>query len=210
VKTFKEEQGSYLVGVAAALKTKTKHVRLHRRQPKPADHEVLRRVRPGREVRDAEHQDRREAPRPVRTPGLRRHDGARVAAEAMYQGGADIIYTAAGRLVGRLVPVGRASGKSSPSASTPTSTTPSGPDPAEGHPDLDAQAVDTAVLESVKEFQDVGKVTSGSYGLDKDGVGYSPSAAASTTSSQARGQEDRRRQDPGSETPDTAARHGRC
>ena len=43
--TFAEEQGSFLVGAAAALKTKTRQRRLHRRRQRPADPEVRGRLR---------------------------------------------------------------------------------------------------------------------------------------------------------------------
>ena len=61
---FTEEQGSYLAGVAAALKTKNEPRRLHRRRRHPADQEVRGRLHAGRQGHQPEGQGRRPVPDP--------------------------------------------------------------------------------------------------------------------------------------------------
>ena len=58
---FTEEQGSYLAGVAAALKTKTGPGRLHRRRGHPADPEVRGGLRAGRQGHQPQGQGRRRS-----------------------------------------------------------------------------------------------------------------------------------------------------
>jgi basic membrane protein A and related proteins len=93
----------------------------------------------------------------------------------MYQAGADIIYTAAGGSWGGSFPAAQAAGKLAIGVDSDQYNT-------VGDPNLQKiiltsmlKRVDTAVFESAKEFQSGQKVSSGSYGLEKDGVGYATS-----------------------------------
>ena len=67
---FAEEQGSFLVGAAAALKSTTGHVGLHRRRGHRPDPEVRGRLRRRGEADQPRHQDRRQVHHPA--PGLQR------------------------------------------------------------------------------------------------------------------------------------------
>jgi basic membrane protein A len=176
VKTFKEEQGSYLVGVAAALKTKTNHVGfIGGNESQLITKFYAGFVQGAKSVKpDIKIDEKRLAPGED-TKGFADSPGARVAADAMYQGGADIIYTAAGGAWGGSFPSAASAGKLAIGVDSDQYNT-------VGDPNLQKviltsmlKRVDTAVYESAKEFQDTKKVTSGSYGLDKDGVGYSTS-----------------------------------
>jgi basic membrane protein A len=176
VKTFKEEQGSYLVGVAAALKTKTKHVGFIGGN----ESQLITKFYAGfvqgvKSVDPSIKIDEKRLAPGEDTAGFGNTTGARVAAEAMYQAGADIIYTAAGGSWGGSFPAAAAAKKLAIGVDSDQYNTVG--DPALQKIILTSmlKRVDTAVLESVKEFKDSGKVTSGSYGLDKDGVGYSAS-----------------------------------
>lgn len=179
VKTFKEEQGSYLVGVAAALKTKTKHVGFIGGN----ESQLITKFYAGfvqgvKSVDPAIKIDEKRLAPGEDTKGFGDTTGARVAAEAMYQAGADIIYTAAGGSWGGSFPAAAAAGKLAIGVDSDQYNT-------VGDPALQKviitsmlKRVDTAVFEAATEFKDSAKVTSGSYGLDKDGVGYSSSGGA--------------------------------
>jgi basic membrane protein A len=176
VKTFKEEQGSYLVGVAAALKTKTNHVGfIGGNESQLITKFYAGFVQGAKSVKpDIKIDEKRLAPGED-TKGFGDTTGARVAAESMYQGGADIVYTAAGGSWGGSFPAAAAAGKLAIGVDSDQYNTVG--DPALQKVILTSmlKRVDTAVLESVKEFQSTKKVSNASYGLDKDGVGYSTS-----------------------------------
>lgn len=174
VKTFKEEQGSYLVGVAAALKTKTNHIGFIGGN----ESDLITKfyagfVQGAKAVKPDIKIDEKRLVAGEDTKGFGDTAGARVAAEAMYQGGADIIYTAAGGSWAGSFPAAAAAGKLAIGVDSDQYNTVG--DPALQKIILTSmlKRVDTAVIEAVKEFQSSGKATSSSYGLDKDGVGYS-------------------------------------
>jgi basic membrane protein A len=176
VKTFKEEQGSYLVGVAAALKTKTNHVGfIGGNESQLITKFYAGFVQGAKSVKPDIKIDEKRLKAGEDTAGFGDTTGARVAAEAMYQSGADIIYTAAGGSWGGSFPAAAAAGKLAIGVDSDQYNTVG--DPALQKIILTSmlKRVDTAVLESAKEFQTSKKVTSGSYGLDKDGVGYATS-----------------------------------
>ena len=139
---FAEEQGSFLVGAAAALKTQDRQRRLRRRRQGRPDQEVRGRLRGGRQGGQARHQGRRQVPHPRRRTSRGFNDPAKgkTAAEGMYDGGADIVYHAAGGSGGGVFEARQGARASWPSASTPTSTNTVDADAAGRHHDLDAQA----------------------------------------------------------------------
>ena len=176
---FAEEQGSFLVGAAAALKTKTEHDRLRRRRRGRPDQEVrggLRRRRQGRqadvkvdvkylstpaETSAASTTPPRARPRPTGMYDERRrhHLPRRPAAPA----------PASSR---------RAKAKNAwPSASTPTSTTPSPTPRSRRHHHLDAQAGrhrGVRLRQGLRRRQAHGGHRH-VFDLKADGVGYSTS-----------------------------------
>jgi basic membrane protein A len=176
VKTFKEEQGSYLVGVAAALKTKTNHIGfIGGNESQLITKFYAGYVQGAKSVKpDIKIDEKRLAPGED-TAGFGNTTGARVAAEAMYQAGADIVYTAAGGSWGGSFPAAAAAGKLAIGVDSDQYNTVG--DPALQKVILTSmlKRVDTAVLEGVKEFQSSKKITNGAYGLEQDGVGYSTS-----------------------------------
>ena len=129
--TFAEEQGSFLVGAAAALTTETDHVGfiggvnielIHKFEAGFAGRRALRSTRPSRSTSQY-------LTEPPDFDGFNDPARGREVAAAMYEGGADVVYAAAGgsgagvfeAAAGR--PRGRRQ-RRGPSASTPTSTTP--------------------------------------------------------------------------------------
>ncbi len=176
VKTFKEEQGSFLVGVAAALKSKTNHIGFIGGN----ESELITRfyagyVQGAKAIKpDIKIDEKRLAPGED-GKGFGDTSGARVAAEAMYQAGADIVYTAAGGSWAGSFPAAAAAGKLAIGVDSDQYNTVG--DPALQKVILTSmlKRVDTGVFEAAKEFQTSGKATSSSYGLDVDGVGYATS-----------------------------------
>ena len=97
--TFAEEQGSYLVGVAAALKTKAKHVGFVGGTHGPLIKKFEAGFQAGVKSVDPTSRSRSStSPRtPVDTTGFENPTGGKTAAEGMIDDGADIIYHAAGK-----------------------------------------------------------------------------------------------------------------
>ena len=94
---FAEEQGSFLVGAAAALKSEDRPRRLRRRRRGPADQEVRGGLQGGRQGGQPGHQGRRQVPtQPPDFSGFNDPAKGKTAAEGMYDDGADIVYQAAG------------------------------------------------------------------------------------------------------------------
>ena len=176
VKTFKEEQGSYLVGVAAALKTKTKHVGFIGGN----ESQLITKFYAGfvqgvKSVDPSIKIDEKRLAAGEDTAGFGNTTGARVAAEAMYQAGADIIYTAAGGSWGGSFPAAAAAKKLAIGVDSDQYNTVGDPALQKVIMTSMLKRVDTAVLAGVKEFKETKKITNESYGLDKDGVGYATS-----------------------------------
>lgn len=174
VDSFAEQEGSFLVGAAAALESKTNHIGFiggnesslitkfaagYVQGAKAVNPNITidqKRLAPGEEPR-----------------GFGDTQGAKVAAQAMYQKGADVIYTAAGGSWGGSFPAAKDAGKFAIGVDSDQYST-------VGDPSLQkviltsmVKRVDTAVFDSVKAFADTGAVTSKAYGLKDDGVGYS-------------------------------------
>lgn len=176
VSSFAEHEGSFLVGAAAALKSKTNHVGFIGGNESSLITKFAagfvqgaKAVNPGITV-DQKRLAPGEEPR-----GFGDTQGAKVAAQAMYQKGADIIYTAAGGSWGGSFPAAKDAGKLAIGVDSDQYET-------VGDPTLQrvvltsmVKRVDTAVFDSIKAFRDQGAVTSKAYGLKEDGVGYSTS-----------------------------------
>jgi basic membrane protein A and related proteins len=175
VKTFQEEQGSFLVGAVAALKSKTAHVGFIGGNESQLINKFHAGYVQGAKTVDPKIvvDDKRLAPGNS-AAGWGDTQGAKVAATAMYQAGADIIYTAAGGSWGGSFPAAAAAprrwaiGVDADQYNTV------------GDPELQkiiltsmVKRVDNVVVNSVKEFQGKDKILTGSYGLKDEGVGFS-------------------------------------
>ena len=179
--TFAAEQGSFLVGVAAALKTEDQARRLRRRQHTGPDQQVRGRLQGGRQVGRPEHQGRHQVPHrgpDATSTGFENPTGGKTAAEGMFDKGADIIYHAAGKsglgVFDAVVAAGEgnwAIGVDSDQYLTVTRRA------AAAHPDLDAQARrhgGLRVHQGVRR-RAARRRASTVYDLTVDGVGYSTS-----------------------------------
>jgi basic membrane protein A and related proteins len=176
VDSFAEQEGSFLVGAAAALKTKTNHIGFiggnesalitkfwagyaqGAKAVKPSIKIDEKRLAPGEDGK-----------------GFGDTQGAKVAAQAMYQSGADIVYTAAGGSWGGSFPAAKDAKKLAIGVDSDQYATVG--DPALQKVILTSMVkrVDNAVFASISAFVDNGSVTSKAYGLKDDGVGYSGS-----------------------------------
>ncbi|MDN5779746.1 MAG: BMP family ABC transporter substrate-binding protein [Humibacillus sp.] len=110
--TFAEEQGSFLVGAAAALKTKSNHigfiggVQTDLIKKFEAGYEAgAKTVKPNIKI------DVKYLTQPPDFSGFSSVDKGKAAAEGMYQSGADIIYAAAGGSGGGVFTAAKAAGK---------------------------------------------------------------------------------------------------
>jgi basic membrane protein A len=110
--TFAEEQGSYLVGAAAALKSKTNHigfiggVQTELIKKFEAGYEAgAKAVKPGIKI------DVKYLTQPPDFSGFNSVDKGKAAADGMYQGGADVVYHAAGGSGGGVFTAAKAAGK---------------------------------------------------------------------------------------------------
>ena len=118
--TFAEEQGSYLVGAAAALKSKVNHIGF----VGGVNTDLIKKFQAGyqagaKAVNPNIVIDVKYLTEPPDFSGFNSVDKGKAAAEGMYQGGADIVYQAAGGSVAASSPRPRRRA-SSRSASTPT------------------------------------------------------------------------------------------
>lgn len=176
VASFAEQEGSYLVGAAAALKSKSNHIGFIGGNEGVLITKFFAGFQQGAtSVKpDITVDDKRLAPGEDGA-GFGNLDGAKVAAQAMYEGGADIVYTAAGGSWGGSFPAAAAAGKLAIGVDSDQYETVG--DPALQKVILTSmiKRVDTAVFDSVSSFKDSGKVEDKAYGLKDDGVGYSTS-----------------------------------
>jgi basic membrane protein A and related proteins len=176
VDSFAEQEGSFLVGVAAALKTKSNHVGfIGGNESALITKFYAGFVQGAKAVKsDIKIDEKRLAPGED-GKGFGDTQGAKVAAQAMYQAGADVVYTAAGGSWGGSFPAAKDAKKLAIGVDSDQYAT-------VGDAGLQkviltsmVKRVDTAVFDSVKAFKDTGKVASKAYGLKDDGVGYSTS-----------------------------------
>ena len=110
--TFAEEQGSYLVGAAAALKTKASHVGF----VGGVNTDLIKKFQAGyqagvKAVCPNCSIDVKYLTDPPDFSGFNSVDKGKAAAEGMYQGGADIVYQAAGGSGGGVFTAAKAAGK---------------------------------------------------------------------------------------------------
>ncbi|MEO6999169.1 MAG: BMP family ABC transporter substrate-binding protein [Terracoccus sp.] len=110
--TFAEEQGSFLVGAAAALKTKSNHVGFIG----GVQTDLIKKFQAGyvagaKAVKPDIKIDIKYLTQPPDMSGFSSVDKGKAAAEGMYQGGADIIYAAAGGSGGGVFTAAKAAGK---------------------------------------------------------------------------------------------------
>lgn len=110
--TFAEEQGSYLVGAAAALKSKSSHIGFVGGVNTPLIKKFQAGYQAGaKAVNPNIVIDAKYLTEPPDFSGFNSVDKGKAAAEGMYQGGADIVYQAAGGSGGGVFTAAKAAGK---------------------------------------------------------------------------------------------------
>ena len=110
--TFAEEQGSYLVGAAAALKSKVNHIGFVGGVNTPLIKKFQAGYQAGaKAVNPNIVVDAKYLTEPPDFSGFNSVDKGKAAAEGMYQGGADIVYQAAGGSGGGVFTAAKAAGK---------------------------------------------------------------------------------------------------
>jgi basic membrane protein A len=178
--TFSANEGSYLVGVAAALKTKVKHVGFVGGVPgavigpfEAGYRAGVASVDPTIKV-DVQYltQDQNDAQTAYENPA-----GGKDAASAMYEGGADIVFHAAGKSGLGVFQAAAAAGTGKWAIGVDSDQWLSAPKDQKTHILTSAlKRIDTSVFDEIKSFQDKtlkpGFVT---YNLKNDGVGYAKS-----------------------------------
>jgi basic membrane protein A len=110
--TFAENEGSFLVGAAAALKTKTNHIGFIG----GVETDLIKKFQAGyvagaKAVNPNVAIDVKYLTQPPDFSGFSSVDKGKAAAEGMYQGGADIVYHAAGGSGGGVFSAAKAAGK---------------------------------------------------------------------------------------------------
>ena len=157
---FAEEQGSFLVGAAAALKSTDRPHRVHRRRRDRPDPEVPGRLRGGRQVDQPRHHDRRQVHHASRrtSPGSTTRPRARRSPTGMYDAGADVVYHAAGGSGGGLFQAAKDDRPSGdPGLGDRRRLRPVPAAPADQQPYILTsmlKRVDVAVYETIKDFVD--------------------------------------------------------
>ena len=176
VMDFAEQEGSFLVGVAAALKSKTHHVGFIGGNESVVINRFGAGFAQGAKAADPTIvvDDKRLAAADSGA-GFGDVPGAKVAAAAMYQNGADIVFTAAGGSFAGSFPAAKDAGKLVIGVDSDQFNTVS--DAALKPLILTSmiKRVDNAVFLSVQAFKTTGKLTSHSYNLKDEGVAYSTS-----------------------------------
>lgn len=177
---FAENEGSYLVGVAAALKTESKHVGfiggVHGDLIKKFEAGYVAGVKSVDPKIKIDIQYLTEDPNDPAT-GFENPAGGKQAAEAMYQGGADVVYHAAGKSGLGLFEAAVAAGDGKWAIGVDSDQYLTAAANQKPHILTSMlKRIDTAVFEYIKAFQD-DSVQSGFvlYDLKVDGVGYSTS-----------------------------------
>ncbi|MGV1008713.1 MAG: BMP family lipoprotein [Dermatophilaceae bacterium] len=179
VMSFAEQQGAFLMGVAAALTSKTNHVgfiganqSLDSNRTAAGFAQGARQITPNIVVDDV------RLDTGVGTKGLNDPAGAKAAAQSLYRNGADIVFTAAGESYAGSFPAAVEAGKLAIGAGSDQYLT--APDPA-WRPAILTSLVDradTAVYQSIFAYKNDGKVAKRTFGLHEDGLGYATSGGA--------------------------------
>ncbi|HRV68654.1 MAG TPA: BMP family ABC transporter substrate-binding protein [Marmoricola sp.] len=177
---FAENEGSYLVGVAAALTSKSKHVGFiggtHGDLIKKFEAGYVAGVKSIDPKIKIDIQYLTEDPSDAAT-GFENPAGGKQAATAMYQGGADVVYHAAGKSGLGLFEAAVAAGEGKWAIGVDSDQYLTAAKDQQPHILTSMlKRIDTAVFEFVTAFKE-GKVQSGfvNYDLKVDGVGYSTS-----------------------------------
>lgn len=175
---FREEQGSFLVGAAAALKTETGTVGMLAAN----DSELINRFYAGFQQGVAAADPDVEVLYTALAPGdpvggYTDPQGARVAAEALYEQGADIVYHAAGSSGGGVFEAASATGNLAIGVDSDQYLT-AGEEFQDVIITSMIKRVDSGVLESLRTIEETGTYESTSYDLAADGVGYSTTGGA--------------------------------
>jgi len=176
VMDFAEQEGSFLVGVAAAKKSKTHHVGFIGGNESTVINKFAAGFAQGAKAADPTIvvDDKRLASGDD-GKGFGDASGAKVAAAAMYQNGADIVFTAAGGSFAGSFPAAKDAGKLVIGVDSDQYNTVSD---ASWKPLIltsMVKRVDNAVFLSIQGFKTDGKLASHSFSLKDDGVGYSTS-----------------------------------
>jgi basic membrane protein A len=176
VASFAEQEGSFLVGVAAALKSKTNHVGFIGGNESALINKFYAGYKQGAMAvkADIKIDDKRLAAGDDGA-GFGNIPGAKVAAQAMYQNGADVVYTAAGGSFNGSFPVAASMKKWAIGVDSDQFNTVGNADWKKWILTSMVKRVDSAVYGAVKEFKDSGKVTSKAFSLKDGGVDYSTS-----------------------------------
>jgi basic membrane protein A and related proteins len=176
VMTFADHEGSFLMGVAAALTTESGEVGLIGGNEGAVINAFGAGFKQGVEAVDSSIEITDQRLSPGEDPsGFADAAGARVAAEAMYERGIDVIYTPAGDSnVGTFQAAADAGQWAIGTDSDQYETV--------GDPELQEviltsmlKRVDTAVFESISTVVEGGTVESKAYDLSDEGVGYATS-----------------------------------
>jgi len=176
VASFAEQEGSYLVGVAAALKSKTNHIGFIGGNESALINKFFAGYKQGAMAvkADIKIDDKRLASGDDGA-GFGNIPAAKVAAQAMYQNGADVVYTAAGGSFNGSFPVAASMKKLAIGVDSDQFNTVGNPAWKQIILTSMVKRVDSAVFGAVKEFKDTGKVTSKAFSLKDGGVDYSTS-----------------------------------
>jgi basic membrane protein A len=176
VASFAEQEGSFLVGVAAALKSKTNHIGFIGGNESALINKFYAGYKQGAMAvkADIKIDDKRLAAGDDGA-GFGNIPGAKVAAQAMYQNGADVVYTAAGGSFNGSFPVAADMKKLAIGVDSDQYNTVGNAAWKKIILTSMVKRVDSAVFSAVKEFKDTGKVTSKSFSLKDGGVDYSTS-----------------------------------
>jgi basic membrane protein A len=178
--TFAEEQGSYLVGVAAALKTKAKHVGF----VGGTHGDLIKKFEAGYEagVKSVDPSIKIEVKYLTEDPndgktGFENPSGGKLAAEGQLDKGADVIYHAAGKSGNGVFEAVQAAGDGIWAIGVDSDQYLTAPEGQKEHILTSMlKRIDTAVFDYIKAVDD-GSAKSGNitYDLASDGVGYSTS-----------------------------------
>jgi basic membrane protein A len=178
--SFSANEGSYLVGVAAALKTKAKHVGFVGGVPgavigpfEAGYRAGVASIDPSIKV-DVQYltQDQNDAQTAYENPS-----GGKDAASAMYEGGADIVFHAAGKSGLGVFQAATAAGDGKWAIGVDSDQYLSASKDQQPHILTSAlKRIDTSVFDEIKSFQDKSlKPGFVNYDLKNDGVGYAKS-----------------------------------
>lgn len=174
--SFAEHEGSFLVGVAAALKSTSNHIGFIGGNESALITKFWAGYKQGAMAAKPDIKiDEKRLAAGESGAGFGDTSGAKVAAQAMYQDGADVVYTAAGGSYAGSFAAAVEADKWAIGVDSDQYNTVA--DPAQKKKILTSMVkrVDTAVYASLKAFKDTGKVSDTAYGLKDDGVGYSTS-----------------------------------